>query len=1069
MPETALAPAKKASAKTEALDWDALDASKYRDEREAVGDLLARRPLNPEERAAVRAEAEALVRAARRSARKQGVVEGFLQEFSLGTREGLALMCLAEALLRTPDEATRDALIAEKIGSADWAAHLGQSENLFVNASTWGLMLTGKLIDVDEETKRDAAGFVKRLAGRVGEPVIRAAVAQAIRIMGEQFVLGRTIEDALKRARKDGYMCSFDMLGEGARTAADAERYEAAYAAAILTVGRASNSAGPEAGHGVSVKLSALSPRYEATQEARVWSELYPRIKRLALIAASHDINFTIDAEEADRLVLSLKLLDKLAREPDLGAWTGLGLAVQAYQKRAPEVIARVADLARSSGRRLMVRLVKGAYWDTEIKRAQIAGRPDYPVYTTKPATDLSYLVAARALIEAAPHLYAQFATHNAHTLAAVHRMAKARGVKIEHQRLHGMGEALYQAADDLYDGVILRAYAPVGGHEDLLPYLVRRLLENGANTSFVHALLDERVPVEAVVVDPIDAVEAAPGPHLKIPTPRHMYRDRLNSMGVDLSVGAERERLVKAVKALGAPSTASRSPSPASGGGEGASGSSPAQRGRGGMRSMVEGASSEAGGEIRSPIDGQIIGHVAEASTAEIDAAFAAARAAQPAWNALGGSRRADILRKMADALEKNRDRLIALVVREAGKTLSDAVGEVREAADFCRYYALLADQQFAGPKELTGPAGETNTLALHGRGVFVCISPWNFPLAIFTGQVAAALAAGNAVIAKPAEQTPLIALEAIKLYHAAGVPEGVLHILCGRGETVGATLTAHAELDGVAFTGGTETAWAINRALAARRGPIVPFIAETGGLNGMFVDTTALREQVIDDVILSAFGSAGQRCSALRILFLPTDTADLIIEGLIGAMDALVAGDPADPSTDVGPVIDEAARAGLEAHLARLHKHAKVLKVLPTPGGEGIYFGPVLAEIPSADFLEREVFGPILHVVRYDPAHLEQAAASLARKRYGLTLGVHSRIEGFAERVQALVPAGNVYVNRSIIGAVVGVQPFGGEGLSGTGPKAGGPNALLRYALERAVSVNIAAQGGDPKLLNL
>jgi RHH-type proline utilization regulon transcriptional repressor/proline dehydrogenase/delta 1-pyrroline-5-carboxylate dehydrogenase len=486
-------------------------------------------------------------------------------------------------------------------------------------------------------------------------------------------------------------------------------------------------------------------------------------------------------------------------------------------------------------------------------------------------------------------------------------------------------------------------------------------------------------------------------------------------------------------------------------------------------MRSMVEGASREAGGEIRSPIDGQVIGHVAEASTAEIDAAFAAARAAQPAWNALGGARRADILRKMADALEENRERLIALTVREAGKTLSDAVGEVREAADFCRYYALLADQQFAGPKDLTGPAGETNTLELHGRGVFVCISPWNFPLAIFTGQVAAALAAGNAVIAKPAEQTPLIALEAVKLYHAAGVPEGALHILCGRGETVGAALTAHAELDGVAFTGGTETAWAINRALAARRGPIVPFIAETGGLNGMFVDTTALREQVIDDVILSAFGSAGQRCSALRILFLPTDTADLIIEGLMGAMDALVAGDPADPRTDVGPVIDEGARAALEAHLARLHKHAKVLKVLPTPGGEGIYFGPVLAEIPSADFLEREVFGPILHIVRYDPARLEEVAKTLARKGYGLTLGVHSRIEGFAERVEALVPAGNVYVNRSIIGAVVGVQPFGGEGLSGTGPKAGGPNALLRYALERAVSVNIAAQGGDPKLLNL
>jgi RHH-type proline utilization regulon transcriptional repressor/proline dehydrogenase/delta 1-pyrroline-5-carboxylate dehydrogenase len=599
------------------------------------------------------------------------------------------------------------------------------------------------------------------------------------------------------------------------------------------------------------------------------------------------------------------------------------------------------------------------------------------------------------------------------------------------------MGEALYAAADDLYDGITLRAYAPVGGHEDLLPYLVRRLLENGANTSFVHALLDERVAVEKVVVDPIDAVEAQPGPHPKIPTPRLMYGDRLNSGGVDLSVTAERERLVSAVRTL--------------------------------QKNPLIPAEAGLSGNVVSPIDGMIIGHVPEATPAEIEAAFAAARKAQPAWDARGGKARADILRKMADALETERDTLIAIAVREAGKTLADAVGEVREAADFCRYYALLAERQFGAPTELVGPAGETNTLALHGRGVFVCISPWNFPLAIFTGQVAAALAAGNTVLAKPAEQTPLIAAEAVKLYHAAGVPTDVLHLIPGKGETVGAALTSHAELDGVAFTGGTETAFSINRTLAARRGPIVPFIAETGGLNGMFVDTTAQREQVIDDVIVSAFGSAGQRCSALRILFLPNDTADGIIEGIMGAMDALIVGDPANPKTDVGPVIDQEARANLEAHLVRLHKHAKVIKTLPTPGGEGIYFGPVLAEIPSADFLEREVFGPILHIVRYDPAKLDEVARTLASKRYGLTLGVHSRIDAFAGRVQALVPAGNVYVNRSIIGAVVGVQPFGGEGLSGTGPKAGGPHALSRYAMERAVSVNIAAQGGDPKLLNL
>ncbi len=1033
---------------TSALDWDALDAWKYRDEAEAVSDLLVRTPLCIQDRAAVRAEAEALVRGARRKARRQGVVEGFLQEFSLGTREGLALMCLAEALLRTPDEGTQDRLIAEKIGPADWASHLGRSDSLFVNASTWGLMLTGRLIDVDEEARADPPGFMRRLAGRVGEPVIRAAVAQAVRIMGEQFVLGRTIEAALARAKAEGMICSFDMLGEGARTAADAQRYERAYAAALETVGRRSGGAGPERGHGVSVKLSALSPRYEATQETRVWSELYPRLKRLALVAARYDLNLTIDAEEADRLVLSLKLLERLAREGELGDWRGLGLAVQAYQKRAPWVIGELEALARSSGRRLMVRLVKGAYWDSEIKRAQVAGRPDYAVYTTKAATDLSYLVCAKALISAAPDLFAQFATHNAHSLAAVRRMASNAQVGIEFQRLHGMGQALYAAADDLYDGVTVRAYAPVGGHEDLLPYLVRRLLENGANTSFVHVLLDERTPPETVVVDPVDAVKANPGPHPRIPKPRNLYGDRLNSMGVDLSIREERQRLTAAIVA---------------------------EDGRDRRAGPIVAGASRPGGapsEARSPADrAQVLGAVSDATPADIDAAFAAARAAQPGWNRAGGPARAEVLRGMADGLEQQRERLIAILVREGGKTLPDAISEVREAADFCRYYAHLAETRFAAPETLTGPAGERNSLRLQGRGVFVCISPWNFPLAIFTGQIAAALAAGNAVLAKPAEQTPLVAAEAVRLYHAAGLDPRLLTLTPGRGEGVGAALVQHPACDGVAFTGGTGTAWGINRALAARPGPIIPFIAETGGLNGMFVDTTALREQVIDDVVLSAFGSAGQRCSALRLLFLPRDTADGLIEGICGAMDALVLGDPADPSTDVGPVIDAEALQALDKHLARLRAEARLLhRIEPGPGLErGVFFGPVLAEIPSASFLEREVFGPILHVVRYDPEHLEDAARQLAARRYGLTLGVHSRIEAFASEVAELVPAGNVYVNRSMIGAVVGVQPFGGEGLSGTGPKAGGPNALLRYATERAVSVNIAAQGGDPTLLNL
>ncbi len=1031
---------------TDLAHWDSLDDGKYRDEAAVIADLLAASPLSSEDRAAVRAEAEALVRGARRSVRKQGVVESFLQEFSLGTREGLALMCLAEALLRTPDDDTRDKLIAEKIGSADWASHLGGSDSLFVNASTWGLMLTGKIVEPDDEAKKDLPGFVKKLAGRLGEPVIRAAVGQAIRIMGEQFVLGRTIEAAIKRAAHDGDMCSFDMLGEGARTAADAERYEKSYADAIETVGRLSKGASPEAGHGVSVKLSALCPRYEATHEDRVWEELYPRTLRLARIAARHNINFTIDAEEADRLALSLKLLDRLCREPELGDWQGLGLAVQAYQKRCGEVIARLKAMSQETGRRLMVRLVKGAYWDSEIKRGQVAGRPDYPVFTTKPATDLSYLVNAKALIGAAPHLYAQFATHNAHTLAAVVRMAKNAGVKIEHQRLHGMGEALYKAADDLYDGITLRAYAPVGGHEDLLPYLVRRLLENGANTSFVHALLDERVPVEKVVTDPIDTVEAHPDRHAKIPTPIDVYGPRRqNSAGLDLSVKADRERLEAAVAAL---DTVTLSAGP-----------------------LIAGKVAAGGPPLPvvAPADAsKVVGAVSEAQIPQIDEAFRLARAAQPAWDLAGGPARARTLRAMADALEANIDRLIAILSREAVKTLSDGIAEVREAVDFCRYYAVLAEDQFGDGEVLKGPVGETNTLRLAARGVFVCISPWNFPLAIFTGQIAAALAAGNAVLGKPAEQTPLIAFVAVKLYHAAGLDSRLLALLPGRGETVGAALTSHEGLDGVAFTGGTDTAWRINQTLAQRQGPIVPFIAETGGLNGMFVDTTAQREQVIDDVIVSAFGSAGQRCSALRLLFLPEDTADHIIDGLKGAMDALVLGDPALAVTDVGPVIDAEAKEALDKHQVRLSQEAKILHALLAPTG-GTFFAPVLAEIPAADFLEREVFGPVLHVVRYKPEHLAEVAGALAARRYGLTLGIHSRIESFAADVQRLVPAGNAYVNRSMTGAVVGVQPFGGEGLSGTGPKAGGPHALLRFAVERAVSVNITAQGGDPALLNL
>ena len=1027
--------------------WDSIDELKYRDEADAVRVLLAAPPLTPADRAAIEGEAISLVEAVRASGRGKGVVESFLQEFSLGTREGLALMCLAEALLRTPDAETRDRLIAEKIGSADWASHLGRSDSLFVNASTWGLILTGRLIEVDEEARRDPGAYMKRLAARAGEPLIRQAVAAAVRMMGEQFVLGRTIEAALERAKREGLLCSFDMLGEGARTEGDARRYERLYADAIEAVGRAGGG-GPELAHGISVKLSALSPRYEAVQEARVWAGLYPRLKRLALLAMRHDLAFTIDAEEADRLTISLKLLDRLAHEPELDAWTGLGVAVQAYQKRGRDAIDRLAALARSSGRRIMVRLVKGAYWDSEIKRAQMTGRPDYPVFTTKAATDLSYLACARALIGASPYLYPQFATHNAHTLAAVRRMAERAGVAIEHQRLHGMGEALYQAAVDRYGPLRLRAYAPVGGHEELLPYLVRRLLENGANTSFVHALPDPGVPAQVLVRDPITAVEARPDRHPEIRRPADIYGpSRRNPPGRDYSIAAVRAAAAR-------------------------------------MRDRVARQRIEAGPivggtlrtgaarEVTSPGDRSLVlGSVTEASASDVDDAAAIARKAQPDWDRLGGRARALVLRAMGDALEAEMDRLVALLALEGGKTLNDGVAEVREAVDFCRYYAHLAERQFGAPIVLAGPVGELNQLELKGRGIFACISPWNFPLAIFTGQIAAALAAGNAVIAKPAAQTPLIAAEAVRLFHRAGLDPDLLALLPGNGATVGAALVAHPAIDGVAFTGGTDTAWRINRALAARDGPIVPFIAETGGLNGMFVDSSALKEQVVDDVILSAVGSAGQRCSALRVLFVPTELADELIDTLKGALDALVIGDPADPATDIGPVIDEQAHAALDAHVARLEREAVILhRCDPGPWAKrGSFFGPVMAEVPAPDFLDREVFGPILHVYRYDAAELPEAARRLAARGYGLTLGIHSRITRFADEIRALVPAGNVYVNRSIIGAVVGVQPFGGEGLSGTGPKAGGPRALLRYAVERSLSVNIAAQGGDPALFNL
>lgn len=1029
---------------------DALDAGKFEDESKRIAELLAAPALDAAERRAAAAAARDIVVKARAETQHTGVMESFLEEFGLSNPEGLALMCLAEALLRVPDADTADALIAEKITSGEWGDHSGKSDSLLVNASTWGLMLTGRIVRPPEDASENPGGFISRMVRQAGEPVIRAAMMQAMRIMGGQFVMGRTIEEALKRGQRnvkkgEAASHSFDMLGEGARTMADARRYFESYANAIGAVGKAKTGSSPETSDGISVKLSALHPAYRAVQGERVHRELYPMIAELAKLAAAQNINFTLDAEEADRLALSLSLLERLCRETDTAKWTGLGLAMQAYQKRSESVVGWLGNLAKDTNRRLMVRLVKGAYWDSEVKRAQIDGQPDYPVFTTKQATDVSYLTCANALLTTGPSIYAQFATHNAHSLASIELMAKRAGRDdYEFQRLHGMGGPLYKAAGRERS---VRIYAPVGAHQDLLPYLVRRLLENGANTSFVHSFLDDDVPAERIATDPYTLLSAAPARHPRIPPPPKLYGSaRPNSNGLDFSQKYVRDRITAEIGKLDAAGPVA-------------------------VGSIIAGkVSSVAVEPAKAPADhARTVAKVSIATQADVDAAYTSAVAFQPEWNAMGGPRRAGILEAMADAVERDSDHLIAILAREGGKTLDDCIAEVREAVDFCRYYALDAEQKFRGLETLPGPAGETNALEMMGRGAFVCISPWNFPLAIFTGQIAGALAAGNTVLAKPAEQTPLIAFEAVKLFHKAGLPAAALHLLVGDGK-VGGWLTGDPRCGGVAFTGSTEVARIINRTLAAKDGPIVPLIAETGGLNALFCDTTALREQVVDDVVMSAFRSAGQRCSALRVLFLPHETADDTVEMIKGAMDVQIIGDPADPATDIGPIIDLEARGLLDEHLKRMKSTGKIWqRDIGALRDKGAFFGPAIIELESVDQIDREVFGPVLHVIRYDPDDIEKVGGALSAKGYGLTLGVHSRLEGFAEKVKANVRAGNVYVNRSIIGAVVGVQPFGGSGLSGTGPKAGGPHYVARFATERAVTVNIAAQGGDPTLLNL
>ncbi len=1028
---------------------------RYRaDESEIVGEILDAAELPADALDRIAATARQLVVAVRQDRVGRGGIDAFLHEYSLSSQEGIALMCLAEALLRIPDADTVDRLIRDKIAGADWERHLGQSDSLFVNASTWALMLTGRV--VKDEPERDVRGMLRRLVTRSGEPVVRQAVTAAMRILGRQFVMGRTIEEALERARqpeRQGYRHSYDMLGESARTEADARRYFDSYAAAIAAIGKAVAGRGIVEAPGISVKLSALHPRYEEAQRGRARGELLPAVASLAARAKAVGIGFTIDAEESERLDLSLDIVEGLAGDAALAGWDGLGLAMQAYQKRALPLTDFLAALARRSGRRLMVRLVKGAYWDSEIKRSQERGLAGYPVFTRKVATDVSYLACAKRLIAAPDAFYPQFATHNAHTVASIVELAgttrEIRGHDFEFQRLHGMGEALYEqvvGADAMNRPC--RVYAPVGSHEDLLAYLVRRLLENGANTSFVNRIVDEKAPLDEIIADPIARLRRLPTkPHPRIPLPVDLYgAERKNARGLDLSDPLTLNRLAAAMAEAAGP---------------------------GWHAAPIVGGLPQTGPsrELRDPADNRrIIGTVVEGDAAQSEQALLRAARAAAQWDESGAASRAATLDRAADLYEEHGAALMALIVREGGRTLPDALSELREAVDFCRYYAARARADFAAPLVLPGPTGERNAMSLHGRGVFACISPWNFPLAIFTGQIAAALAAGNAVIAKPAEQTPLVAAAAVRLLHQAGVPGDVLHLLPGGGE-VGARLVGDRRIAGIAFTGSTETARAINLTLARRDGPIVPLIAETGGQNALIVDSSALAEQVVGDIIASSFNSAGQRCSALRVLFVQSDIADRVLTMLAGAMRELVVGDPALLATDIGPVIDAAARDMLEAHAARMAREAKLVYRLDLPAAtaHGSFFAPRAFEIDRLDRLSGEVFGPILHVIRWKGGGLDAVLDEIAATGFGLTLGIHSRIDETVRAVERRARIGNLYVNRNMIGAVVGAQPFGGEGLSGTGPKAGGPHYLPRFAVERTISVDTTASGGNASLLSL
>lgn len=1026
----------------------AIDAAYHADEDAAVEALLGGIAFEVQARERIAARARRLAQRIREDATRQVGLEAFLHAYSLDTHEGVMLMCLAEALLRIPDAATQDLLIKDKLLDVDWQRRVAGSEAFLLNASAFGLMLSGRVVALDR-AGGELTTRLGRMVARLGEPVIREALRQAMAILGRQFVLGQTIEQAIERARDahaQGFLYSFDMLGEGARTAADARHHVRAYGHALERIAAGAPAAPLHRRPSLSIKLSALHPRYELAKMARLRAALLPGLSNLLGRARALDVAVTIDAEESERLEPSLDLFETLATAADLAGWNGLGLAVQAYQKRAIHVIAWLAELAGRTGRRIPVRLVKGAYWDAEIKRAQALGVADYPVFTRKVATDVAYQACAKALLDGGELFYPQLATHNAQTLSAILELAGNRS-GFELQKLHGMGETLYR---DLLEreqpGVPCRVYAPVGSHKELLPYLVRRLLENGANSSFVHQVIDPEASLDALIADPIERLRGlAPKRHPAIPRPADLFQPRrANALGVDLTEPAALVRLRADIEGvLERPLVAL-----------------PGTTGADALPRTV----------VRDPADHRrIVGEVAMADAATAEGAVARAHGGFRAWSERPVEDRAAVLERAAGLLEREHALLTALCVREAGKTLGDAVADWREAVDFLRYYAAGARRLMGEPVLLPGTTGERNRLFLHPRGVWAAISPWNFPAAIFTGQIAAALATGNTVVAKPAEQASLIAGVITGLLHEAGLPENALVLLPGEGGIVGPVLIGDPRIAGVVFTGGTETARLINRGLAAADGPIRPFIAETGGQNAMIVDSSALVEQVVGDTIESAFRSAGQRCSALRILCLQEEIAPRVLEMLQGAMAELSVGDPGLLSTDVGPVIDKSAQAALEAHLRQITAHGRVLFQCALNGHHehGTFFPPTLVEIDRIDRLTEEAFGPILHVVRWRAGRLDELVQAIERTGYGLTFGVHSRIDDTILAVTRRIRAGNLYVNRTTIGAVVGAQPFGGEGLSGTGPKAGGPNYLLRFTTERTLSENMTAVGGNLALL--